>query len=86
MATDLAKQELIGTYLERGLKPGRAEYRIVNTGIPIWAIVGQLRVEDWNVAEVARQYAVPVAAVEAVLAYYHMYQPIIDDRLMQNEE
>lgn len=35
MATDLAKQELIQTYLERGIKPGRAEYRIVNTGIPV---------------------------------------------------
>ena len=55
-------------------------------GPRVWAVIGQLRANDSNLARTAADYDIPVEAVEAVeaaLAYYWQHQTIIDGRLAE---
>lgn len=63
---------------------GRAEARLRDYGIPIWALVGQWQALDQDAEEVAREYQIPLEAVEAALAYYRRYKKYIDARLLLN--
>ncbi len=64
--------------------PGIAEARLKRYGVAVWALIGQLPARGNDLAQVARDYDVPVEAVEAAYAYYQRHRPVIDDRIAAN--
>ncbi|MGH2460398.1 MAG: hypothetical protein ACRDIY_16210 [Chloroflexota bacterium] len=63
---------------------GQADARLRLSGISVWALIGYLRVVDGNVERAAQDYAVPLEAVQAALAYYRRHRSLIDARLLLN--
>lgn len=81
------EQSLIERYidLDTGRYPGgKADARLRDYGVSVWAVIGYLRVVGHDVDRVAQDYAIPREAVEAALAYYRRYQSLIDARLLLN--
>ena len=81
------EQQLIERYIDLDTDRypgGRADARPREYGVPVWALVGYLRVVDNDVDRVAEDYELPREAVEAALAYYRRNQPYIDARLLLN--
>lgn len=64
--------------------PGPADVRLIESGVPVWALAGQYLAGAGDVAEIAADYALPCEAVEAALAYYRRHQAVIDARLAAN--
>lgn len=62
---------------------GRADARLRDSGVPVWALVGHLRAVN-DIDQVARDYELSHAAVDAALAYYQRYKDLIDARLLLN--
>lgn len=76
---------LIARYIEPDPNhPGPGDVRLVDSAIPVWAIVGQLAANHWRVDVVAGEYSIPVAEVRASLAYYRQCKEVIDARLAAN--
>jgi len=86
--TDTARETgvaLIARYIApHPANPGRDEYWLPAYGYSVWVIAGDLSPDATNAAAVAREYDIPLAAVEAVRAYYRLYRALIDNRLAQN--
>jgi uncharacterized protein (DUF433 family) len=81
-----ARQQLIARWIEpHPWKHSLAEARLAGSKIAVWAIVGQLRAAGRDAQTVAADYAIPLEAVEAALAYYDEHRAVIDDRLAANE-
>lgn len=79
------QEELIARYIEWDpYKPGRADVRIVGSGVHVWALIPHLQAEGGNVEAVATAYDLPPDAVEAAAAYYRRNQPVIDARIEAN--
>ena len=76
---------LIAQYIEPDAH-GRSveEANVRDAGYAVWAIVGDLLPPGRTAEVVAREYRVPVAAVEAVWAYYLRHRAAIDRRLAGN--
>jgi uncharacterized protein (DUF433 family) len=86
-ATSVDEQQLIERYIDLDTDrypSGRADARLREYGVPVWALVGYLRVVDNDVDRVAEDYELPREAVEAALAYYRRNQAYIDARLLLN--
>lgn len=47
---------------------GPGDVRLVASGVAVWAIVGHLAAVEWDLAQTAEDYAIPVVEVEAALA------------------
>ena len=78
MALQKREQELIERWIEQQpRRPDSAEARLVEFGVPVWALVGYLEAVDDDVAQVAADYEVPREAVEAALAYYRQHRQVI---------
>lgn len=74
---------LIAQYVEaEPLEPSRA--RLAESGVPVWALIGYLRLAGGDVNRVAADYDLPHGAVEAALAYYRRHRDAIDARLRLN--
>ena len=77
--------DLIQQYLEPNPhKPGIDEVRLKEYGVPVWALIGHLPAVDGDRFQLAREYDVPLEAVEAAYHYYLHYRPIIDARIAAN--
>lgn len=79
----MSDSELIERYVDAS-PFGRADARLRDYGVHVWAIVGQLRAANGNMDEVAQDYRVPCEAIEAALAYYRQNKDYIDARLLLN--
>jgi uncharacterized protein (DUF433 family) len=55
--------------------------RIMGHGVQVWALIGALDGNESDVEEVARDYRIPLEAMEAALAYYRSHKDAIDCRL-----
>lgn len=76
-------QDLIERYIDD--RPyGKADARLRDYGVHVWAIIGQLRAAEGDLDEVAQDYCVPREAIEAALAYYRHNKEYIDARLLLN--
>lgn len=76
---------LLAQYIEPNPhKPGLAEARLRDYGISVWALIGHLHTVKGDVMQVAADYDIPLAAVEAALAYYEQHKSLIDARLESN--
>jgi len=80
-----ADAELIARWIEPNPhKPGPADAWVLPGHVSVWAIIGQLQLEDWDVVGVAEWYELPPPAIEAALAYYRQHRADIDARLKRN--
>lgn len=78
-------QELITRYISPNpFRPGVAEARVTEHGVPVWALVGHWEAGDHDIDSVAQDYALPRPAVEAALAYYERHKAAIDVRIAAN--
>jgi len=76
---------LIERYIEPDRNPRRVEEaRLRDHGYAVWALLGDLLVPGRTADLVAREYRVPVEAIEAVWAYYLRNRAAIDQRLAEN--
>ena len=64
---------------------GRADARLRDSGVSVWAIVAFLRVYRNDVDKVAEHFGLSREEVEAALGYYHRNKPYIDARVALNE-
>lgn len=77
--------ELIARHIEPDrYHPGPADVRLLGSGVPVWAVVGQYHALDGDLAQIAQDFDLPEEAVEAALAYYRRYRLVIDARLAAN--
>ncbi len=65
--------------------PGDPEARVVDTDIPVWALVGHFKANGEDAGLTAADYRLPPEAIKAALAYYRKRREIIDARLMAND-
>jgi hypothetical protein len=83
---------------EDPVRPGPVRVRVLFDGIslPVWALIGQLLyAHHWDpdskrpqvelVTQVAKEYALPVIAVEAAILYYQEHRGAIEAWLEENE-
>ena len=81
------EQELIERYIDLDTDRypgGRADARLREYGVPVWALIGQLRALNGDMDQLARDYELPREAVEAAFAYYRRNKEYIDARLLLN--
>lgn len=77
--------DLIATYIEANpYRPGISDAILTDYGVPVWAIIGAILLTDTTPDEVAQGYEVSREAVNAALAYYQRYRPLIDERIAAN--
>ncbi len=65
---------------------GRAYARVAEHERPVWALIGDLRGNGWDLEQTARAYALPLTAVRAAVAYYRSDPRLIDAFLLLNED
>ncbi len=79
------EEELIARYIETDpRRPGEGNARITNAGPSVWAIIGHLEGAHGDARQVADDYDLPGAAVEAAQAYYFRHRAVIDARRAAN--
>ena len=81
----MSDEELITRYIE--LDPHRPELaraRLKEYAVPVWALIGYLRTPGADLERVAADYEVPLAAVQAALAYYRRHPAPIDAWIAAN--
>jgi len=77
--------QLIGQYIEPDSDPRRVEEaRLRDHGYAVWALLGDLLLPGRTADLIAREYRVPVEAVDAVWAYYLRNRVALDRRLAEN--
>jgi uncharacterized protein (DUF433 family) len=79
------RRALVERYVEANPdRPGGDEARLVEYGVPVWALVGHYHAVGADAAWVAEDYELPLPAVEAALACYRMHKAVIDARIAAN--
>ena len=61
---------------------GRHRARLVEYGRPVWAIIADLQGTGWDIAQTAKNYAIPEEAVQAAIDYYRSDPKYIDAFLL----
>lgn len=82
------EQQMIERYVDLDTERysgGRADARLKDSGVSVWAIVAFLPVYGNDLARVAQHFSLSETEVEAALAYYRRNKPYIDARLAFNE-
>jgi uncharacterized protein (DUF433 family) len=65
-------------------RPGPANARLKDYGIHVWALVGHLPAAQGDATQVARDYHIPVEAVQGALAFYDEHRSAVDAKLEAN--
>ncbi len=65
-------------------RPGPAEAHLVDSAVPVWALIGHYQATGRDPQYVADSYEVPLDAVLAALAHYRQHQATFDARLAAN--
>jgi len=68
---------------EDATRPGPAEARLRDSGVPVWALVSYYEAAG-DIDSVARDFEIPAEDVRAALAYYRSHKLAIDARLAMN--
>jgi uncharacterized protein (DUF433 family) len=81
----MTEEQLIQKWIDPESKQrGRANARMKESHIHVWALIGYWFGVEENADEVAWAYDIPREAVDAALAYYRQHKCLIDDRLEAN--
>jgi uncharacterized protein (DUF433 family) len=76
---------LIAEYIaERVPHHGDGDAWIDTFGIAVWALIGSLEAVHADAQQVAKDYDIPLDAVEAARVYYLLNKPLIDARRAAN--
>src|SRR5689334_12416447 len=75
----MGRKNAIEAYIqENSERPGAADARLVESGVPVWAIIGSLRLAEGSpeqqAEQVAEEYGIPLAAVLAATYYYQRHR------------
>ena len=65
-------------------RSGKAEARVREYGVHVWALIGHMPIATWDAEEVARAYAIPIDAARAAHAYYARHAAVIEARIEAN--
>lgn len=84
MAERLAETGLTRYISEDPDYPGPADARLQDAWIHVWALIGALQGNGWDLDDVANAYGISREAVEVAVAYYHRHRAAIDARLEAN--
>lgn len=77
---------LIDDYIEFDpSRPGVTGARLAGSAVPVWAIIGYLKVAEWSVPKAAVAFDVSNDAVLAAIAFYTLHPQVIDAKLEANE-
>ncbi len=57
---------------------------LVDSAVSVWALIGYLDAVGGDMQQVARDYDVPLEAVEAAVAFYRRHKILIDARIAAN--
>ncbi len=72
--------ELIARYLEPNpYKLGKANYRLLESGMAMWVFAGRLEAANHDLAQIAWEYEISPAQIDAALAFYEQHRAAIDD-------
>ena len=84
---DVDEQPLIEKHVDLNYNRfgGRADARLKESGVSVWAIVTYLGIYDGDVNEVARIYELSQEEMDAALAYYRRNKKYVDARILLNE-
>jgi uncharacterized protein (DUF433 family) len=84
---DVDEQQLIEKHvdLNHNRFGGRADARLKESGVSVWAIVTYLGIYDGDVNEVARIYELSQEEMVAALAYYRRNKKYVDAPILLNE-
>jgi uncharacterized protein (DUF433 family) len=83
--TQSRSDALIAAYIEPNpQRPGADEARLKEFGVSVWAIIDKYQTANGDLAHVARQYDVPIEAIEAAVAYYSKHRAVINNRRAAN--
>jgi uncharacterized protein (DUF433 family) len=63
---------------------GPMNVRVRRTKTPVWAVVGNLMANNWDLKESEGAYLLTAEEVAAVVRYYEEYGSFIDARLTEN--
>ena len=66
---------------------GERHEAVVGPGVPVWSVVGYLKLFDWNIAKVMDEFGGVLTRedVEAAWSYYKEHGDEIDLKLRLNE-
>lgn len=84
---DLDEQQLIEKHigLDYERYGGRADARLKESGVSVWAIVSYLDVYEGDLDKVAWHFELSQEELDAALAYYQRNKPYLDARVLLNE-
>jgi len=85
--SELEEQRLIEQYVDLNYDRygGRADARLKDSGVSVWAIVAYLNVYDGDLGKVADHFELSKKELDAALAYYQRNRTYIDARILLNE-
>jgi uncharacterized protein (DUF433 family) len=69
--------------IERNPHESPMHVRVRRTGTPVWAVVGNLIANNWDLEESEGAYLLTTEEVAAVVRYYEEYGSFIDARLTE---
>lgn len=78
-------QDLIERYIDPEwdrYPSGRADVRLKDYGVPVWALVALQRATGYTPDELARSYQVPREAIDAAWSFYRRNKKHIDARIL----
>lgn len=82
--SDLSEQHLFERHVDPDTNrypSGRADARLRESGVSVWAIVAFLRVYGNDIDKVAEHFGLSREEVEAALAYYRRNKRYVDARI-----
>jgi uncharacterized protein (DUF433 family) len=75
---------VVARYIEpHPRKRDPAEARVAPSGTPVWSLIGHLIGVDRDRERAARDYDLPVAAVDAAIAYYQAHEADLTPRIQR---
>lgn len=84
--SDLGDSDLIARWIRpHPHKSGPEDVVVDESFVPVYALIGYLPIVNGDHRQVAEAYEVPLAAMEAAVAYYQRHRAIIDARIYSGE-
>lgn len=83
----MTDKELILRYVEVDpIHSGPGNVRLKDSAVHVWAIISNYLGNNCDAARTAAEYDIPLAEVEAAVAFYCRFKWAIDARMAENEE
>ena len=65
-------------------RPGPDDVRLVDSAVPVWALIGHWKAVGRDAAQVVHDYEVSEEEMDAAMAYYRKHRAVINGRLAAN--